>query len=176
MTLEGSKSDPAWIVRPVVVIAGRQRSFRAELMLQFGDESTGNRGFRTRGSHRRHTGSRAGCSCRSSGSKSARTPVQTKLDKSQSGTKLLLVSVQAVTELTGVVIGLLAAAALAFIWPTYRPSEAFTAVRPVPNTSYEAPTRGSRSIHSGTSLTAAKLRSGIEPMASPGHVRRGRIR
>src|SRR5262245_22668232 len=42
----------------------------------------------------------------------------------------------------------------------YRPSEALTAVRPLPNTSYEMPSRGLMSLHVGTPLSSSTWRAG----------------
>src|SRR5262245_58745641 len=70
-------------------------------------------------------------------------------DSTQSGTPLPLSVQVRVVLVTDVAIGF-AALAMATTWTlTYRPIDALMAVRPLPNTSYAAPTRGSRSFQHG---------------------------
>ena len=49
---------------------------------------------------------------------------------------------------------------------TKRPKNPLMAVRPVPNKSYAAPTRGFTSFQFGTFLTSGKLRAGTHGPAS----------
>ena len=81
------------------------------------------------------------------------------------------------TELIDVLIGLfwlVIVGTAAF--ETYRPSATFSAVRPLPKTSYTAPTRGSKSFHNGTFFTSANVRSGTQPFGVAGTVCGGRTR
>ena len=71
--------------------------------------------------------------------------------RSQSGMKLLLLSVHGrVTLLTVVLAGLKASAYVVVSDATYRPRLAFTAAFPVPKTSNAALIRGFRSFQQGT--------------------------
>src|SRR3954466_13936869 len=89
------------------------------------------------------------------------SPLSRPLRRSQSGKKLLFVSVQVrFTVFTEVTIGLFARAITTPCLPTYRPSDALIAVRPLPNRSYDPPRRGSRSYQRGTSFTSSNVRSG----------------
>src|SRR5262245_57387230 len=77
----------------------------------------------------------------------------------QSGLKLRLLSVHVRAVLVEIAeIGLFARAVTLGSQVTYRPTVPFTAVLPLPNRSYAAPSRGSTSFQFGTSLTSGTLR------------------
>src|SRR5262245_1163890 len=71
--------------------------------------------------------------------------------RSQLGTKSRFPSIHGrLALLTEVVSGLFASANDTTCAPTYRPTDPRIAVRPLPNTSYAAPIRGSMSCQHGT--------------------------
>src|SRR6185503_11243080 len=75
------------------------------------------------------------------------SPLAAGSTRSQSGTKLALVSAHVRLALfTCWFAGCQSCARLAPTSVTYRPSVAFTAVLPLPNRSYAAPSRGLRSV------------------------------
>ena len=63
-------------------------------------------------------------------------------------------------------MGLLARGRPTPVVSLYRPRDALIAVRPLPNRSYETPSRGFRSFQLGMSCTAAKSRAGTKLLAS----------
>src|SRR5687767_3158120 len=93
------------------------------------------------------------------------SPLAWRLARSHSGTRLLFVSVQVRdTLLIEVTIGLIDCVIVTEVLATNRPIENLTAVRPSPNRSYAAPTRGFQSFHSGTFFTSGKSRAGTHPL------------
>src|SRR5262249_5808715 len=88
------------------------------------------------------------------------SPFARGLLRSQSGLKLALASAHVrLTLFTDAVIGLFALMSSTAITSTYRPSDALSAVLPLPNRSYDTPSRGFRSFQFGTPPTLSKLRA-----------------
>ena len=94
-------------------------------------------------------------------SKGPHSPFAAGLRRSQSGMKFWFVSFHVrLTLFTDVLIGLFALGIVVAVISTYRPTDTFRAVCPLPNRSYDTPRRGFRSVHEGTSCTGPKLRAG----------------
>src|SRR5205823_6533896 len=90
----------------------------------------------------------------------AHSPLAAGFRKSQSGKKLVFVSVHVrCALLTDVASGSAAAASVVVSLATYRARVPLSAVRPLPNRSYAMPNRGETFFHSGTPATSGKSRS-----------------
>src|SRR5438128_9734542 len=86
------------------------------------------------------------------------SPLAPKFPRSQSGTKLRLASVHArEAEFTEVLIGFNCCETSTFVFATYRPIDVLSAVRPLPNRSYDTPSRGFTSFQFGMFSTRPKL-------------------